>query len=52
MQPTCALLFLVGRGIALYPVEALNFLSQPGKLRLSLGEGATEPAVELGVDSE
>ena len=46
------LLFLIGRNVALHPVEALDFLPQPSKLRLSLGEGTAEPAVHPGVQSE
>ena len=46
------LLFLIGCNIALYPVEALRLLSQSGKLRLSLGEGAAEPAVHSGVQGK
>ena len=48
----CALLFLVGCDVALHPVEALDFLPQPGKFRLSLREGTTEPAVHPGVQGK
>ena len=45
-------LFLIGRDIRLHPVEVLDFIAQPGKFGLGLGEGTLEAGVRLGVELE